>query len=142
MRGWLLLFSLIAACSNSDAGTDFGVVEPGCRAPSACYLTGADCSCRRGELETACKVCDPNLQDCICQTGQVCTQGPNVCVGRAITVCGGVGARCLPAGSTCASSGGIPPTLIGQTDGGTLEAHCAFVDDVCCPGDVNADAGL
>jgi hypothetical protein len=123
------------ACSSSTSGTDLGVVEPGCRAPSACYKLGADCACARGDVESSCRVCDPRTQDCICPAGSQCRDAATVCVGRAAAVCQGTGARCLPAGASCATAmSGSPPQLVGTGAMGGLEPRCAFVDDVCCPG--------
>jgi hypothetical protein len=120
-------------CSSTTVGTDLGIVEPGCKTPSACYRLGADCPCGRGDVDTVCKACDPNVQVCICDTGTACLQSTAVCVGRSATVCSGVGARCLPVGSSCASGmSGAPPQMVGS--GASLAPRCAFVDDVCCPG--------
>lgn len=122
-------------CSSSTAGTDLGVVEPGCRAPSGCYKTGADCPCTRGDVDVTCRVCDPRTQDCICPAGTQCRDSATVCVGRAASTCPGAGARCLPAGTSCTSAmSSSPPQLVGTGVMGTLEPRCAFVDDVCCPG--------
>jgi hypothetical protein len=57
-----------------------------------------------------------------------------VCVGTG-PFCGGIGARCMPKGGSCGSSGGDPPQLVPTTGvGPALEPHCQYVDDVCCPG--------
>ena len=71
-----------------------------------------------------------------------CLETPQACVGRGV-FCGGSGARCLPAGEACTTAGGDPPQLIptGGT-GPSLEPHCEFVDDVCCPGTTAADLGV
>jgi hypothetical protein len=128
-----LLAFLAGACSSTTTGTDLGIVQPGCKSPSACYRLGADCPCGRNDIDTVCKACDPNAQVCICDPGTSCLQAAAVCVGRSDTVCSGVGARCLPAGSSCASGmSGSPPQLVGS--GTSLAPRCPFVDDVCCPG--------
>jgi len=129
-------------CTSSTVGTDLGIVEPGCRAPSACYKTGADCRCGRSDVEGGCKACDPNAVDCVCAVGTRCMQAAAVCVGRAPSTCDGVGARCMPVGTTCATPmSGAPPQLVAASSGAALEPHCTFLDDVCCPG-VITDLGV
>jgi hypothetical protein len=141
-------FGLSLGCSSSTLGTDLGIVQPGCRAPSACFLV--DCACNRGDVTAtdmgapACRACDPNAQFCICENdvdlgaAQVCIEAATLCVGKSTLVCSGTGARCLPKGSTCATSGGDPPQLI--ANGMNLEPHCQYADDTCCPG--AADLGV
>jgi hypothetical protein len=130
-----LLSAVVAGgCSSSTTGTDLGIVQPGCKAPSACYRLGADCRCNRSDVDTTvCKACDPNMQVCICDPGTACLEAAAVCVGRSPMVCSGVGARCLPSGSSCESGmSGVPPQLVGS--GANLAPHCPFADDKCCPG--------
>jgi len=142
-----------SGCASTDVGSDLGVVESGCRAPSACYRVGVDCACARADL-VSCRTCDPRVEPlgCTCTSdvsypdlagggfATSCVSEANVCVGRQAATCDGVGARCLPTGGSCASSGGAPPNLIGNGLG-ALEPHCAYTDDVCCPGVLNGDAG-
>jgi hypothetical protein len=135
---------LAAACSDSNANTDLGVVEPGCRTPSACWKVGSDCACARGQLgavpgtdmagTTSCMVCDPTVQTCYCPLTTQCIDSASVCTGRATSTCLGAGARCLPVHSKCTTSGGNPPQLVGTGPAGALEPRCQYVDDVCCPG--------
>ena len=144
LRAALLACALVAACGSSTVGTDLGLVEPGCRAPDDCYKTGVDCACARGDVATACLVvCATPETGCICPSGTRCVEAATVCVGRAATTCPGVGARCLPGPmASCATSGGEPPQLVGTGPGGALEPHCAFTDDVCCPGVEAMDLGV
>jgi hypothetical protein len=142
----------VAGCPTTTTGTDAGASTSACTAPSACWLVGPQCDCVRGNLD-ACKVCDPATgATCECtrfndggapEAAAVCTQPSSVCIGRSPTVCPGRGARCLPAGSSCAAvpDGGTQnplastPQLVPKGDGGVeLEPRCPFVDDVCCPG--------
>ena len=140
------LFSLLpaAGCTATDIGSDLGIVESGCRAPSACYKLGTDCGCARADVLSAtpsCRTCDPRIEPCTCSSANQCLSEANVCVGRQALRCEGVGARCLPAGQSCASAGGVPPNQVGSGTSATLEPHCAYTDDVCCPGAVNGDGG-
>ena len=89
-----------------------------------------------------CKACDPLTQTCVCAPSQRCYEPAQVCVGRAAATCAGVGARCMPAGKTCAMSGGAAPNLVGTGMNGALEPRCTYVDDQCCPGATNTDAGI
>lgn len=142
----LSIAACVGACTSSTVGTDLGIVEPGCRAPSACYKTGADCKCNRSDVEGDCKVCDPNVKDCICDPGgdrdlgtpgARCLSAAAICVGRSPMTCAGVGARCLPVGMACSTPmSGAPPQLIAASSGAALESHCTYLDDVCCPGTV------
>jgi hypothetical protein len=129
-------------CTPTDAGSDLGVVESGCRAPSACWRK--DCACTRESVLSdapSCRACNPLTESCVCDAvATTCAQPVNVCVGRAVEVCDGVGARCLPKGGSCASTGGEPPQLVASLSG-KLEPRCAFLDDVCCPGVVDPDGG-
>lgn len=143
----LAVVCLLAAlgCTGNTNGNDLGILEPGCRTPSACYKIGADCPCDRADVNNAtCKVCDPLTavnDTCYCSLGQACTEASLVCVGRAPTTCLGEGARCLPVGGSCATSGGgDPPQLVGTGPGGSLEPRCQYVDDVCCPGVIDMAA--
>jgi hypothetical protein len=141
-------FGLSLGCSASTLGTDLGIVQPGCRIPSACYVV--DCPCNRGDVYGPdggqggpCKACNPDVQFCICPLDQMCIEPPTVCVGKSQQLCGGVGARCLPAGASCATGGtGTAPQLIANSaNGALLEPHCQYVDDVCCAG-VSSDLGV
>src|SRR5262249_23950564 len=125
-------------CGDTTAGADFGVVEPGCRAPSACYKLGSPC--QRGDVDSTCLVFYPPLPltsfgsnpnpDARPGVVRTCPQaGP---AGRG-PVCAGLNARCVPTGAGCDSAGATAPQLV-QGAGGALEARCAFVDDQCCPG--------
>jgi hypothetical protein len=143
------------ACGSTIAVPDQGIVVNGCQAPGQCFLQ--TCSCKRTELSSC--VVDPfcstpsDRTTCNCVPYPVdsdlgvptdmgvptqCLETAQACVGRG-DFCGGAGARCLPVGSSCTQSGGDPPMLVSTLsmgDGGvpTLEPHCQFVDDVCCPG--------
>jgi hypothetical protein len=122
-------------CSSTNIDSDLGVVEPGCRAASACFKLGADCPCARGDVSSAtCRVCDPTTSTCFCGVGTACIEPDQVCTGRATSLCPGTGARCLPVGHSCASGGGDPPQLVGTGPNGTLQPRCQYTDDVCCPG--------
>lgn len=152
----LVLVALVAAASCDDTttgDTDFGVVMPGCYGPSSCWKV--NCDCLRGDVPN-CHLCDPsqlpNGGPCDCNLftngdggfPAFCGEQSQVCVGHAQTTCPGAGARCLPAGSTCAMSGGDPPDIVSSVEAPDaspgLEARCAFADDVCCPA-VSLDAG-
>jgi hypothetical protein len=146
--------AILGCTATPVTDTDAGVIVLGCRYPSACYSTS--CTCMGGSFDqlttnspNGCKLCDPLVQDCLCSTfdsGAMCLEPSQVCVGRAPVACPGVGARCLPAGASCSASGGIPPQVVSQTasqpDGGapSTEPRCRFSDDVCCPGTIT-DAG-
>jgi hypothetical protein len=133
------------ACTDSNANTDLGVVEPGCRAPSACWKVGTDCDCERGLVvenvadtdmagTTSCRECDPTHDTCYCPLTTQCIDGDSVCTGRATSTCLGAGARCVPVHSTCGNASGSPPQLVGTGPNGALEPRCQYVDDICCPG--------
>jgi hypothetical protein len=127
-------------CGSTTTGADLGIVEPGCRVPSACFRLGVDCPCQRGDVDsTTCKVCDPRIDPtCVCNSnpdaGPItsCVEATAVCVGRGAP-CLGLNARCVANGASCDSAGATAPQLV-QGAGGTLEPHCAFTDDSCCPG--------
>ena len=154
----MCMITYVTGCSSADLGSDFGVVEPGCRTPSGCYTTGVDCPCHRsdvhgspGILPSCESACDTSTGiTCVCNLGNEdegvltrCQEPATVCVGRAATTCEGLGARCLAVGGSCASAEqGTPPNKVGTGLGGTLEARCPYVDDVCCSGTIAApDAG-
>ena len=138
-----------SGCAVADLGTDLGEVEARCLPPSVCYTTGTDCNCRRLDADlgvavaaaNVCLACNPAVQECICSSDQKCRLANTQCVGRSPTLCPGTGARCLPARSDCSTTGGDPPQRVGTGQGGTLEPRCAYVDDVCCAGTIDADAG-
>jgi hypothetical protein len=135
----------IAGCEVTTTTTDAAVAIGGCRFPRKCIRV--DCDCTRATLGQ-CMLCDPMMQangSCECYgdlgAGGLCTSAEELCQGRAPASCPGIGARCLPVGSSCASSGGSPPQLVPTPpplgDGGgppMSEPRCAFADDVCCPG--------
>ncbi len=149
--------ALLSGCGVSVIDEDMSTSSPyGCRAPSACYAP--NCNCLRASVTTmwpnGCLVCDPAdpanpMQNCVCNdvddggtpigpTNQQCVEQVELCIGAAATACPGVGARCLPAGSTCDQTGGDPPAIVQlatEPDGGAgTEQRCNFTDDVCCPG--------
>lgn len=133
-------------CAIDDLFTDLGTVEALCRAPSACYTVGTEsCPCARGGSNGAvdpavlCRVAMVNGQ--YCDATSHCKLPGTQCVGRAPQTCDGVGARCVPFGSTCAGTSGNPPDRVGTGVNGTLENRCSYVDDVCCPGTIDRDAG-
>lgn len=155
----MCMITYVTGCSSADLGSDFGVVEPGCRAPSGCFATGVDCPCNRSDVfhaaggvatcESSCVTAESS-RTCVCNIDNLdagiitrCLEPQVVCVGRAATTCDGVGARCLAKGGSCSSTDpGAPPNQVGTGLGGTIEARCAYVDDVCCPGTIAAtDAG-
>ncbi len=119
------------------------VTPPGCRFPSACFSQACGCN----DADLGAKACtlpcldtDGGIFDggvcASCPNGGVCVEEQLLCVGRGAT-CPGENARCLPFGETCNMSDGVPPQLIGDTDGGTTpEPHCQYVTDVCCPGTI------
>jgi hypothetical protein len=144
-----LVFSFTSGCTNTALTNDGGQIASGCRYPSACY--SLSCACTQASLAGECKVCDPATAPasapCDCKAfdaGYACLEPSQVCVGRAPTVCAGTGARCLPAGATCDTSGGVPPQRVSvvRATGPTVEAHCALVDDVCCMGPAPEDLGM
>lgn len=148
----LALGLYISGCTTGDIGNDLGLLEPGCRTPSACFVTGTSCDCRYGSVfgtSPSCRACIAvGDVSCTCNADggntQACIEPEEVCVGRAPSTCDGVGARCLHAslGQTCAMSGvGDPPDQVATGAGGTLEQRCPYVDDVCCPGTIPADGG-
>ena len=155
----MCMITYVAGCNSADLGSDFGAVEPGCRAPSGCFSTGIDCACNRSDVfpsaggiavcESACVTAESS-RTCICNLDNLdagvitrCQTPQAVCVGRAATTCEGVGARCLPKGGSCvATDPGSPPNQVGTGLHGSLEARCAYADDVCCPGQPKpADGG-
>jgi hypothetical protein len=147
---WLFLFgSLLAACdTSSTVDLDFGLVLPGCRAPSACYRT--NCGCNFSDVTTlnsddptGCLLCDPN--DTSRNPSGVCDCAPDggvqgECLERA-QVCVGHGVAC---NSSCARVGvdmgcsfpTDPPeavVTVQNDDGGPgTERRCQFSDDICC----------
>src|SRR5581483_6456588 len=146
MRSLPLVLLLAAGCGavgiNPDAAA---LANAGCRAPAACFST--TCSCVRplpGQKDPCQRDCvftmSTDMPTCECVMGDVCIEPAQECVGRAVAPCPGVGARCLPAGSSCASSAaGDPPDVVGANSGDpdagpTTEQRCPYVDDVCCPG--------
>ncbi|MEO6952190.1 MAG: hypothetical protein ABI321_10275 [Polyangia bacterium] len=154
----MCMITYVTGCNSADLGSDFGLVEPGCRTPSGCFTGGVDCPCHRSDVfgspgilpscESSCNtstgiscVCNINNKDAGVIT--TCQEAANVCVGRAASTCDGVGARCLAVGGSCSGSDtGAPPNKVGTGLNGTLEARCPYVDDVCCPGTMPAaDAG-
>jgi len=148
----LALGLYISGCTTGDIGNDLGLLEPGCRMPSACYLTGVACDCRYGSVfgtAPSCLACiATGSSSCTCNPDggntQQCVEPQEVCVGRAPSTCDGVGARCLHAGlgQTCAMSGaGDPPDEVATGPGGALESRCPYFDDVCCPGTIVPDGG-
>lgn len=141
MRFWLLIGVIaIASCDTTTVLTDAAVAIGGCRFPSTCMRT--NCECTRAGIAT-CTLCDPLLQatqacDCASFDGAaVCSTVAAMCIGRAPIACTGVGARCLPAGSTCSVSGGDPPQVVpAGSDAAVTEPRCPFTDDVCCPPEI------
>ena len=136
----------LSACTPTAlTTTDFGIVLEGCRIPEACFKP--TCTCLRATVQSTCMVCDPLTQStlqcsCSADAGVMCMDPSQVCIGRAPAVCPGAGARCIPAGLSCSGSvdNEAPPQLVAAVllDGGepVLEPHCAYADDVCCPGTV------
>jgi hypothetical protein len=157
-RALAAVFALwaVAACdTTTTSGTDFGVVLPGCRAPSACYEVAA-CACMSRVVDD-CKRCEPTgAPGAVCQCGpmtvdggpadaggpQQCLEPAQLCVGRG-AVCPGRGAVCLRAGKPCSESATAdadprPPDLV-SAPGPVLLSRCPFVDDTCCPGTDTGD---
>src|SRR5262249_48332989 len=69
---WLFLCVTLAACDTSSTlDLDFGLVQPGCRAPSQCWRT-TGCACTFASVNdpdapSSCLVCDPkNETDGVC----------------------------------------------------------------------------
>ena len=146
----LAAFVLGAGCTASLGLNDAAVTAlSGCRFPRSCWTVS--CPCAFATLNS-CLACDPtdparNGADCVCAPdadggANVCAEVEMVCVGRG-PACEG---RCVRVSSSCADpDGGEPPELVAEpsTDGGpSLEHHCAYADDVCCPSLSAADGGL
>jgi hypothetical protein len=157
------LFAAAGACGSTIAVPDQGVIVLGCRTPSFCYKT--DCDCNRASTAGppddvspggACvvtAVCDDNLPpsktddpgSCYCPaTAQPdggsdveCLEVAQLCVGRG-PYCPGPGAHCLSVGNSDCDADGDPPQLVPVAGDATLEPHCQFVDDHCCPGELDA----
>lgn len=139
---------VVLGCGPGTAATqDLSATAPGCRAPSKCYKVS--CPCTRALLDTeACVACNPLDEadrSCDCPEGSRCLDPSEVCIGRAATACTLPSARCLPAGSDCATmSGGVPPmmvavtTSVGDASVPATEPRCPFSGDVCCAGEAPA----
>jgi hypothetical protein len=144
--GWfaILVISVAGCGPTTTIDTDASAQAAGdCDTPNACFIV--NCPCHRADL-IACQRSNPTTNSqCFPNAdggeATVCLEEAQVCVGRG-ALCGGSGARCLPVGSTCDSSGGDPPELVGRDDGGVASPHCAFVDDVCCPGAAAPDLNV
>jgi hypothetical protein len=153
-----LLFALalglaVAGCGNGDINPD-AAVNPatGCRPPQFCYTTTCGCTRPVNGNDVCKRDCvfqvNVDMPACVCATGDVCIEPSQECVGRAVAPCPGEGARCLPAGSSCASSGGDPPDVVGAMTSGDPDAgpgteqRCPYVDDVCCPGMIPSTVDL
>ena len=150
------LVAAAGACGSSITVPDQGIIVTGCQQPGQCYRS--DCSCTRADVTSgACtvkSVCsDPNdPSTCDCPVNVVvdadlgtsysseCVETAQACVGRGV-FCGGLGALCKPPGATCDGTGD-PPMLIPTVGMPTLEPHCQFVGDVCCPGMMPSDGGV
>jgi hypothetical protein len=156
MRWILLLSSLVAGCDASTiTNSDFGVVLPGCRGPSACWKVNCPCnyaaandSKKVGVTQSpdqdpnGCLVCDPTKQldgVCDCSTdggvAAVCQERAEVCVGSAATTCDGL---CVRRTSVlgCMDPNAEPPNQVASVVGGDggpgTEKRCPFADDICC----------
>jgi hypothetical protein len=148
LQGWLAFAALVAAagaCGSTIPVPDQGVIVTGCQMPAKCFLS--DCTCNRSTVKTAqcviAAVCtndnDPTTCSCPVFDGGLasqCLEEAQACVGRGV-FCGGVGAICVAPGTSCQQSGATPPMMVPGATGATLEPHCQFVDDVCCPGVVD-----
>jgi hypothetical protein len=142
----LALVAGVSACGSTIAVPDQGVIVTGCQNPGRCFRS--DCGCARETLASCLvdSVCTNPLDQttCNCPTAldvntdagtsvsSQCLETAMACVGRG-TRCDGVGATCAPFNGTCAMSGNAGPMLVAGA-GATLESHCQFTDDVCCPG--------
>ncbi len=134
-------------CAIDDLFTDLGTVEALCRAPASCYTIGTEsCACARassnGPIDPAALCRVPTVNGQYCDSTSHCKLPGTQCVGRKPQTCDGVGARCLTVGGSCGNTGGNPPDRVGSGVNGTLENRCSYVDDVCCPGSINTDAGV
>jgi hypothetical protein len=136
------------ACGSTITVPDQGIIVTGCQLPSQCFRS--DCSCVRADVEAgSCNVptvCTSPLDNSTCDcpvnviTNQdlgthfdsVCLETAQACVGRG-TFCGGVGALCKPPGSTCDGTGDLP-MIVPSIGMPTLEPHCQYIGDLCCPG--------
>lgn len=148
--GFAAAFALVVTaggCGSTITVPDQGIIVTGCQAPAQCYTT--ICSCKRADVESGSCSEDPVCTDesdrstCNCPTGlasdggdtfdSVCIEQAQTCVGRGV-VCLGAGARCKRFDDTTCDGNGDPPELVPTLGMPMLEPHCAFVDDVCCPG--------
>jgi hypothetical protein len=159
----LFLAVVLSACTPTViTETDFGIVLEGCRIPESCFASVCDCKRASVGPGGSCLLCNPLTQtqgvalQCSCVRDMLpppqdllghdmtfidstCKDPSQVCIGRG-PLCPGLSARCLPSGLTCNGSfdNEAPPQLVSTPvpDGGqpVLEPHCAFIDDVCCPG--------
>jgi hypothetical protein len=142
---WLFLVGLFACDTSSTIDLDFGLVLPGCRAPSQCWKT-SECACTFASVNDpnapdSCLVCDPNNAPdgvCTCESDGgpevACFERAQVCVGRG-PLCNGL---CVRGTSNCMDPNAEPPEEVAIGDGGNgdggpgAERHCPYIDDICC----------
>jgi hypothetical protein len=168
MRWTLGLYAIAAlvfvtgGCGSTISVPDQGIIVTGCQMPAKCYRS--DCSCKFADVDkpvTAAGSCvvdpvcsDPNDNStCNCPTAVVldadagtgydslCIETAQACVGHGV-FCGGAGALCQRITAPACDGSGDPPMLIPTIGMPTLEPHCEFVDDVCCPGTSPSDGGV
>jgi hypothetical protein len=162
MSRWTLAIAAVCAlvvatggCGETITVPDQGIIVTGCQQPAQCFVQ--ICSCKRADIEAgACTVAttcsdETDRSTCNCPTSiasdggatfdSVCIEQAQACVGRGV-VCAGAGARCkrfdTPA---CDGTGDLPELVPSTMMIPMLEPHCAYVDDVCCPGTAITDGG-
>jgi hypothetical protein len=144
---WILLLWLSACDTSSSTLSDFGVVLPGCRAPSACWRDNCECLFEHvnnlvADDPLGCMVCDPARSlngacDCAPDGGLEgrCQERAQVCVGAAQVTCDGL---CVRKTSMlgCMDPNAEPPNEVASmvnADGGPgVERRCPYADDLCC----------
>jgi hypothetical protein len=143
------LVAAIGGCGSTISVPDQGVIVLGCHSPSFCFVSSEQCLCNRGTGSGGLCVVgcsDPNDPTCACPVNVPGDMGPPIpvqcvetaqeCVGRG-PLCATT-SHCQQAGTTCSMSAvSTPPQQVAiNVDGGTptLESHCQFADDICCPG--------
>ena len=140
------LVAAAGACGSIISVPDQGIIVTGCQMPSQCIAS--DCTCTRAltNCTTPCmdttsgdpstcfcmSVPRPTPQDMAARVDTFCLETSMACVGRG-PLCAGTGALCQAVGTACNGSGD-PPQLVPTMGMPSLEPHCQYSDDVCCPG--------